>query len=93
MSIAQLTVTEILRFCDFQDGRRLSSWIFKCLQFLWPVEWKGSKCVIVPNYVAIDQSVAETWLFSDFFGDGLENGSPYAIGPLSCPVSLFVTLM
>jgi len=25
-----------------------------------------------------------------FFGDRLENGSPYAVGPLSCPVCLSV---
>jgi len=49
------TITEILRFFDFQDGGHLPSWI---LTAGWV---QRVKCVIVPNFVATGQTVAYIW--------------------------------
>jgi len=53
------TVLEILRFFDFQDGRRPPSWILKFLNIWSPVRWGWLICIAVTNLITIGQTVAE----------------------------------
>jgi len=39
----------------------------KSCRFSQPIQWKDSLCVIVPNFISIDQTVAEIWRFLDLF--------------------------
>jgi len=45
---------------DSRADSRPSSWIFKSLADRVP--WRGSKCIIVPNFAAIGRTLAEIWL-------------------------------
>jgi len=50
----------------FQGGGRPPSWILKIWQFYWLTVCRGSKCITMPNFVEIGQSVAEIshfWFF------------------------------
>jgi len=47
------TVSEILRFFDFQDGRLSPSRILKFLSFWFPIRVRGTRCIITPNFIKI----------------------------------------
>jgi len=51
-------------FC--QNFRPLPSWIFKISTFSRSAQSRGSICVIVPNFVAISQTIAEIWPYFRF---------------------------
>jgi len=56
-------------FSIFQDGGRRRLGFLK-FQFLTVARLKRSNCVILPNFMAIGQTIAEIWRFFDFFQDG-----------------------
>ena len=54
---------------DFSRWRRPPFWIIKSWKFQPPISFGGPKCVTMPNFVQIDQTVAEIWPFT-IFQDG-----------------------
>jgi len=57
-----------MAFFHFQDGGRRHVGFLKCRNFnsRKGQDSRGQNCVIVPNFVAISQPVAEIWRFFDF---------------------------
>jgi len=59
-------VTEISRFFGIQDGDRPPSWILKSSNDQRSLGRRWLKCVSMPNFATIGQSVVEIWRFFVF---------------------------
>ena len=59
-------VAEILQFFKFSKWPPPPSWIFEIVKFYSLLEWRWSRCISVPNFVKIDQSVAKILRFFEF---------------------------
>jgi len=53
-------------FSVFQDGGHLPSCIFKIVKFYWLTGCGEPRCITMPNFDKIHQSVAELLQFFDF---------------------------
>jgi len=51
------SVAGILRFFNFSRWRLLPSWILVIVDFYWHMQLEGSRCISVPNFVKIGQTV------------------------------------
>jgi len=63
------SVVPLRRYCDFsnfQDGRRHYLGFLKSQNFYWLLGPRGSRCISVPNFVKIGESVANILRFYDF---------------------------
>ena len=57
---------EILRFFEFSRFRPPPSWIFEIAKFYWLFGSRGWRCISMPNFVTVGQSVAKILRFFDF---------------------------
>jgi len=53
------TAVEIAQFFDFQDGRRLPSWILNSQTFGRSSAGEGEYAIAMPNFIKIGQMVSE----------------------------------
>jgi len=53
-----MTISQMGNISTFSEWWPPPCWIFKILKFYWLEGSRGSDCIIMPNFVAIHQTIA-----------------------------------